>query len=188
MRAFIALEIPQEVKDYLQVLIKNMSSKTEGVKWIKNEGLHVTLKFFEEIEEEKAKTMWNTLVYLESKYSPIEVTISSIGAFPDKKRARVIVIMFQKGVDIIKSIFNDIEGSLFTLGIEKEARQFTPHVTLGRRRIPAPLLERDIEGFEEKNFVLQKLMLFKSTLTGGGAIYTPQWEIIIGGSHGKRGQ
>jgi 2'-5' RNA ligase len=187
MRAFLAIEISDDIKQYLKTIIKSMAGKVDGVKWVNEEGQHITLKFFGEIEEARAWKIKEAVSMLEKKYSPFVTTTKRLSAFPDKKRARVIVVTLEKGVDNIKMIFNDIEEHLSTLGIEKERRELSPHITLGRRKIPAPLLDRDIIEMEEKTFIIEKLVLFKSTLTKEGAIYTPVWEIKLGGKNGERG-
>ena len=177
MRAFLAFEISAPVKEYLQGVSRIMASKATGVKWVKSNGQHITLKFFGEIEESMAKIIQEKLTGLESKYGPFVATIKEIDAFPTKRRARVIIVSLEKGVDIAKAIFHDIEDALLTLGIEVEKRDFTPHITLGRKKEPTPLLERDIPGLDEMSFFIDRLVLFRSTLTSQGAIYSPVWEI-----------
>lgn len=181
MRAFLAFEISAPVKEYLQGVIRGMASRITGVKWVKSGGQHITLKFFSEIEETMANNMKERLARIENMYGPFEATIKGVDAFPNKRRARVIVVTMEKGVDIAKAIFHDIEDALLTLGIEKEKRDFTPHITLGRRKEPAPLLERDITGLDEMSFIIDQLVLFRSTLTPQGAIYAPVWEIGLRG-------
>jgi 2'-5' RNA ligase len=185
MRAFLAIEISDDIKQYLKTIIKSMAMHVDGIKWVKEAGQHITLKFFGEIEEARAWKIKEAVSMLEKKYSPFVATTKGLSAFPDKKRARVIVVTLEKGVDNIKMIFNDIEHGLSMLGIEKEKRELTPHITLGRRKIPAPLLDRDIIEMEEKTFIIDRLVLFKSTLTKEGPIYTPVWEIKLGGEEGE---
>ena len=61
MRVFLALELPGTIKEYLLTVTKTMSQKVSGVKWVKAEGLHVTLKFFGEIEEKKVQEIGEAL-------------------------------------------------------------------------------------------------------------------------------
>jgi 2'-5' RNA ligase len=177
MRAFLAFEIADPVKEYLKEIISGMAPKVSGVKWVKSDGQHITIKFFGEITETMATLMRQKLSGLENTVEPFEAAIKAVDAFPSKRRARVIVVTLEKGVDIAKAIFHDIEDTLSTIGIEKEIRDFTPHITLGRRREQAPLPERDIQGLNELRFIIDRLVLFKSTLTSQGAIYTKVWEI-----------
>ena len=144
MRAFLAFPIPAEVKQYLKSITSRMAPRVEGVKWVGEEGQHITLKFFGEIDEGLAREMETGLSPIGPTYGPFLASLQRIDAFPGRKRARVIVVTLSKGVDNIGMIFHDIEDNLSTLGIEREKRDLVPHITLGRRRVPAPLLDRDI--------------------------------------------
>lgn len=177
MRVFLALEISPSVKEYLQGIIKIMASRITGVRWVKSEGQHITLKFFGELDEAMVENIRTRLLSIEDKFEPFEATIKGIDAFPNKRRARVIVVTLEKGVDIAKAIFNDIEVALLPLGFEGEKRDYTPHITLGRRKEQSPILERDIPDLNGMGFIVDRLVMFRSTLTPQGAIYSPLWEI-----------
>jgi 2'-5' RNA ligase len=185
MRAFLAFEVQASVKRHLQDVAKGMAARITGVKWVSEEGQHVTLKFFGEIGEDMAASIKASLARLEQRHRPFDVTIGGVDAFPSKRRARVIVVTLEKGVDKIKTIFNDIEDGLSTIGVEREKRELAPHITLGRRRTPAPLLEREIIAPEPMGFTVDKLVLFSSTLTPQGAVYAPVWGIPFTGGMGQ---
>jgi len=177
LRVFLALEISPSVKEYLQGIIKIMASRITGVRWVKSEGQHITLKFFGELDEAIVENIRTRLLSIDDKFEPFEATIKGIDAFPNKRRARVIVVTLEKGVDIAKAIFNDIEVALLPLGFEGEKRDYTPHITLGRRKEQSPILERDIPDLNGMGFIVDRLVMFRSTLTPQGAIYSPLWEI-----------
>jgi len=177
LRVFLALEISPTVKEYLQGIIKIMASRITGVRWVKSEGQHITLKFFGELDEAMVENIRTRLLSIEDKFEPFETTIKGIDAFPNKRRARVIVVTLEKGVDIAKAIFNDIEVALLPLGFEGEKRDYTPHITLGRKKEQSPILERDIPDLNGMRFIVDRLVMFRSTLTPQGAIYSPLWEI-----------
>jgi 2'-5' RNA ligase len=179
VRAFLAFEISDSVKECLQGVIADMAPRVPGVKWVKRDGQHITLKFFGDLEEAMAKGIKERLSDIESKFESFEATIRAVDAFPSKRRVRVIVVTLEKGVDIAKTIFHDIEDALSALGIEKEKRDFVPHITLGRKKEQTPLLERDIPALNGMSFIIDRLVLFKSTLTPQGAIYTKVWEIRL---------
>jgi len=181
MRAFIAFEIPGFVKTYLSRTIVAMSSKTDNVKWVRDEGLHITIKFLGEIDEALGGKIRDELLYLGKRYKPFTMGLDRIDAFPDRKRARVIVVRLKNEVDIISNIFKDIEDNLKKFGFESEKRAFTPHITLGRRKAPLPLLEKAIIKLDKMDFTIDSVVMFKSTLTAKGAIYDPIWKIILGG-------
>jgi 2'-5' RNA ligase len=183
MRAFIAFEVPMDIKEYLMALSGQMAARVPGVKWVRKEGIHITMKFFGEIDKKEVPAMYEALSCIAGKYPAFEADIVAIDAFPDKLRARVIIVRLEKGIDNLKSIFNDIESTLHGLGIEKESRPFTPHLTLGRRKTPGPLLERETPLLETRRFALSTLTFFESTLMREGPVYTPLWQIKLGGTH-----
>jgi 2'-5' RNA ligase len=106
--------------------------------------------------------------------------LKSIDAFPDQGRPRVIVATIDEGVDIIRSIYHDIENRLTVQGYDREKRGFTPHITFGRVKTPAPLLARDIVSLECPRFAIERIVLFKSILGREGAVYEPLFEIKLG--------
>lgn len=177
MRVFLALEIPGEIKAYLGVVKDQMAARIRNIKWVNEGGQHITLKFFGEQEEKRVSEIGDALSGIEKSYDPIAVALKNIEAFPDRKRARVIVMALEKGVDNIRMIFHDIEDRLSGLGIEKEKRSFKPHITLGRMKIPGPLLDRDIVAVDMKGFTVSKMVLFQSILQPAGAIYIPVREL-----------
>ena len=179
MRVFLALELPGAVKEYLLMVTKTMSQRIQGVKWVKAEGLHVTLKFFGETGEKKVQEIGEALQGISQQHMAMRVQLKEIDAFPNLIRPRVIVVTFQEGVDNMKAIFHDIESRLLAVGIEKEKRGFTPHSTIGRVKDAAPLLKRNILPLEEKRFLLDNLVLYQSTLTREGALYAPLKEIKL---------
>ena len=179
MRVFLALELPGTVKEYLSAVTKTMSQRLSGVKWVKVEGLHVTLRFFGEIEEKKAQEIGEMLQGINKQHTAMPAQLKEITAFPNLMRPRVIVVTFQEWVDNVKAIFHDIESRLLAVGIQKEARGFAPHVTIGRVKNAAPLLKREIIPLEEKRFLLDNLVLYQSTLTREGALYSQLKEIKL---------
>jgi RNA 2',3'-cyclic 3'-phosphodiesterase len=181
MRAFLALEIPSEVKSYLEAVVSGMAARVKGVRWVKRNGLHITLKFLGEIEEETAIRIKDALSRVGTVYTPFGTSIKEIDAFPNRRRARVVVTTLGEGVDTIKSIFGDAEKGLSKLNFEAEERPYTPHITLGRAKAPAPLPDKDVAPLEARRFSVDRVVLFRSTLAKEGAIYTPVWDIKLGG-------
>ena len=93
----------------------------------------------------------------------------------------MVVVKLGKGEGQMKALFREVEERLGGFDFQREAREFTAHVTLGRMRTPAPFPNGDVPAVEEMEFPVEALVLFKSTLTPAGALYTPIWEIKLGG-------
>ncbi len=175
MRSFLAFEIPADIKRYLSEVSSEMSKTVRGARWVKPEGQHITIKFFGEITDTKAKEIKDMLASC-GPYSPIGTSLKDIDAFPGRRRPRVIVATMEEGVDIIRSIYHDIEDRLTVLGFDREKRDFTPHITFGRIKVPAPLLERDIANLEKRRFTIDNIVLYKSILAREGATYVPLFQ------------
>lgn len=184
MRAFLALEIPQDIVSYVKGVSDRLAKRSEGVRWVKSEGIHITVKFLGETEDSVARRMEEVLAPIGSDYDPIEARLGQLGAFPSMRSARVIVVRLARGVEEIQAVFSDVEERLAVIDVEKETRGLVPHITLGRRREPRPFPDSgDLMPVEARDFTIEDLVLFKSTLTPAGAIYEPIWKIKLGGKN-----
>jgi RNA 2',3'-cyclic 3'-phosphodiesterase len=181
MRAFFAIEVSDDVKKYLTAVVTTAAKHVDGVRWVNEAGRHITLEFLGEIDEEMAGKFKESTAYIGAKYAPFTGTIKEIDAFPDKRRARVLVITLENGVDNITNIYKEIEETCQVLGFEKENRPYTPHVTLGRRKVPGPIPDKALVKLERMSFNVHSVVLFKSTLRPEGALYTPVWDIQLKG-------
>jgi 2'-5' RNA ligase len=183
MRSFLALEVSTPVVDYLREVIERLSKRAREVKWVKRDGIHITLKFLGEIEEPVAGKIHDALAPIGSRFTPFVVSLNEIDAFPSRRKARVVIARLDKGTDEMKRIFEEVEEGLTGFDFEREIREYTPHITLGRMRTPAAFPDGDLPPLERMEFPLDGLVLFKSTLTPAGAIYSPIWKIKLGGDN-----
>jgi 2'-5' RNA ligase len=181
VRGFIALEVPGPVAEYLLGVIERLAKMARGVKWVKKEGIHITMKFLGEIDEETAAALHDALAPIGSQFGRFMVSLRELDAFPSRRRARVVVVKLGKGVEEAKALFGDVEARLAGFAFKKEDREFTPHITLGRIKIPAPFPNGDAPAIERMEFGIDQVVLYKSTLTPGGAVYSPIWKIKLGG-------
>ncbi len=178
MRSFLAFEIPPKVKAYLSQVSEAMAKSVPGVRWVRPEGQHITIRVFGEISDARAREI--TEVLGAAGPSPgVETTLNRIDAFPDRRRPRVIVATIDEGVDIIRSIYHDIETRLTALGYEREKRGFHPHITFGRMKCPR-LFWRETPPLECPRFAIERIILYKSILGREGATYEPLFEKELG--------
>jgi 2'-5' RNA ligase len=181
MRAFLALTIPADIVAYLKEVTGRLEKRTEGVRWVRDEGIHITVKFLGEIEESMAEVMRSALTPVGAAFEPFRARLGGLDAFPTRRSARVIVVRLKEGIEPSQAIFEEVEERLAALDVEREKRRLVPHITLGRRRIPKPFPNGDPMPIEEREFLIEQLVLYKSTLTPSGAIYAPVWKIKLGG-------
>ena len=179
MRTFIAIDLPKGIKDYLAGLQAELKSSGADVKWVKPENIHLTLKFLGNINDKKLDAVKRVLQDTAKNKSPFLIHISSIGAFPKMNFPRVIWVGIDKGDSETKQIAKELEEKIQKLGIPKEKRAFSSHITIGRIRSPLnreKLIQRLSNlignlGGENLKFLAGKITLFKSTLTPQGPVY-----------------
>ena len=179
MRTFIAIELPKEIKDYLGRLQEQLRSSGADVKWVEPQNIHLTLKFLGEIDDKKLAKITQIVEDIAKKKNSFYMHLASIGAFPKINFPRVIWVGIDKGDSETKEITKELDQDLKKIGIPKEDRPFSSHITIGRtksglnrERLVMNLNNLGIDfGKETQEFLVTKITLFKSTLTPKGPIY-----------------
>ena len=183
MRAFIAIELPQDIRKGLREIQEELKKTDADVKWVKPENVHLTLKFLGNVADEKIKKIKSLLEEISSGYSKFEASVFKIGAFPKLEYPRVIWVGIDKGCNLLEEIAVRIEDECEHIGFAKEKRAFSAHLTLGRVRTgknKIALKEKLLSAaVPQQSFIVDKIILFQSTLTPKGPIYTPLHSSIL---------
>ncbi|MDD5680433.1 MAG: RNA 2',3'-cyclic phosphodiesterase [Candidatus Omnitrophica bacterium] len=176
IRCFIAIELSQEIKNALSEIQAELKKSVGDVKWVRPENIHLTLKFLGHISPDTVEEVKTALTQIAAKTKPFRIRLSSPGAFPKPERPRVVWIGIDEGNTESVLLANLIEEKLAHLNIEKEEREFHPHLTLGRIDF---LKDKDSlkNAFASLKVTpagmsASEITLFQSTLTRGGAVYT----------------
>ena len=185
MRAFIALELSEEIKKELSRLQEELKKTGADVKWAKPENIHLTLKFLGNVEENKIAQIKEILDGISSQNKPFEISLFKLGAFPSLNYPRVIWVGIDKGCAETEKIAALAEEKLENMGFGKEKRPFSAHLTLGRVRSGRNKagLKEIISSLEvkPKSCAIEGITLFQSTLTPRGSIYTPLHAAVFKG-------
>jgi 2'-5' RNA ligase len=179
MRTFIAIELPENIKNSLAKLQEELKATGADVKWVQPQNIHLTLKFLGERDDKKVKRISEILDEVAKVHTAFQIQINALGAFPNLNSPRVIWVGIDQGDVETKNIFKDLEDLICKVGIPKEDRAFSSHITIGRTRSPAgrekltqaiTILGEEI-GKVNLTFTAGSITLFKSTLTPKGPIY-----------------
>jgi 2'-5' RNA ligase len=176
-RAFIALELTPEIQKQLGQTQTELDKSSADVKWVKSEGIHLTLKFLGNVSLELAEEIKKIIDNLAKENQHFELQLANLGAFPKIEYPRVIWVGIEKGKEQTLNLAQSLEERLIKLGFAKEKRPFKPHLTLGRVRSARnrnqlkELLRSTI--FKPATMSADTIVLFQSTLTPQGAIYQP---------------
>ena len=130
MRLFLALDIPDAIRDRIARFVEGVSGFAPDARWAKPESLHVTLKFIGEQPDSAVEQIKQALSTIESS-SP-EIHFRGYGFFPTAKSARVFWIGMEASAQLA-TLATAIDVEMAKLGIPKEDRAFSPHLTLARR-------------------------------------------------------
>lgn len=174
MRAFIAIELPEELRAELarqQVALRAASS---DARWTRPEGIHLTLKFLGEISEAQVGQVAQALEAL-GEFPPFPVEVAGFGFFPEARRPRVFWVGVKAGA-ALGELAQRFEAALEKLGFARERRVFSPHLTLARFQAarPQPALADWLEsrqGFSFGRFQVSEFFLYESKLSPQGAQY-----------------
>jgi len=177
MRSFIAIEIPDKIKkELIEAQSRLKSSGVEG-SWPRPEGIHLTLKFLGDVLQTMIPEIMDGIRQSAAGIAPFRLDVGGIGAFPGPKNARVAWIGLAGDTETLKRLQVAIEDAMARLGMEREERAFTPHLTLGRIKY---IRSRDrwLKALEEMRdiklpgFDVTSISLMKSELKPSGAVYT----------------
>ena len=189
MRLFVALDLPDEVRQSLSDLIAKLKPKSHGVRWVESRNLHVTLKFIGHVENEKLGSIRDALSGIHSSQL-VELTFRGMGFFPNERHPRVAWCGVHASPNLA-SLAADIDRSVVPLGVDAETRPFAPHLTLARFKSDEGVadLVRAAEGMESTEFgsaTETEFHLYESLLKPAGAQYNRLASfLIVSGSAAK---
>jgi len=189
-RLFIALDLPQAIRQAVAELQERLREVENhkglhanwNITWTRQEGMHLTLKFLGEVEGKKVPGIQAVLTEVGRVFRPITIQIKGLGAFPSSRAPRVVWLGIEESKGELDRLQKRLDELLAPLGFLPEAREFHPHLTLGRVKSPNG---RDslVKALEDQKTVrlgewrLEELDLMQSTLQHGGAIYSKVWSI-----------
>ncbi len=195
VRSFVAIECPEAIKQAM-VKIQDEIRKgggprgghgdaSAGISWTRTGGFHLTLKFFGDLPQSRVSEVGEAIGAVAGAFRPFEVFLEGAGVFPHPKAPRVLWVGIRSGGDELSRLQTAIEERLEALGFGRETRPFRPHLTLGRIRQGGGRGGRSSPGkvfaeWSERNretrfgtFSVREVVLMKSDLQPGGAVYTP---------------
>lgn len=187
MRLFVALDIDEEIRTRVADFVEQVRTFAPDVRWVNVESLHVTLKFIGETPDDSVKSVEQVLAEIES--IPLQMKFGGAGFFPTAKAARVFWVGIQADQEL-GELAKKIEHGLAGVGIPKEQRAFSAHLTLARaaggsgapafRRGDKPnrqfaLLQEHLQTVPAPEFgtmTAREFFLYRSQLSNKGSRYT----------------
>jgi 2'-5' RNA ligase len=170
VRCFVAVDLPEGMREEVGRLQQQIA--LEGLRLVRPELVHITLKFLGEIPEGMIEPISQALGTVKER--PFQAGVKGMGAFPGRS-IRVVWLGLEGDFE---SLQQKVEAALRPLGLRRDKRGFSPHVTIARVGRPSPDLSRrlapvisSLAGVDLGSFRVERFLLKKSTLTPGGPIY-----------------
>ena len=166
-RLFTGLEIPESQKQYLS----GLRGSLYGARWIDPENYHITLRFIGDIERRLARNIENALAGIYR--DPLNITLNDLGIFGGEKPHAIIASV--KPTRALLELQYEHERTMRELGLPKDPRKFTPHVTLARLRgtsvgeVAEYLSSR--QAFHVQSFTVSSFALYSAKPSTGGGPY-----------------
>jgi RNA 2',3'-cyclic 3'-phosphodiesterase len=180
LRAFIAVELPLEIRQTVCTATSKMRNKIGAlVRWVPMENMHLTLKFLGDVSPSNVEMLSGMLRAETDLFDCFDLRLNGIGSFPSLKRPRVLYIGIQAPA-VLESLQRGIESASRRVGYESEERGFSPHLTIGRVKQNITATEQQVirRALEETKIDslgtarVNSVELFKSDLRPTGSVYT----------------
>lgn len=168
-RTFLAADVDDAVLDGAASVVSALPLRC---RWVKREVMHATVRFLGDVDDERlAKLVALVPGLVPGRTDAPRVRVSRVDAFPDLRRARVLVLPLEDE-GALAAAHDELEDHLVALGFEREKRGYRAHLTLARFREPADV-RKSIAGvhpsFEGR---VPSLTLYASVLGKEGPTYT----------------
>ena len=178
VRSFLAFELPEEIKGIIAGVSSDLKKSALNLRWLKVSNIHLTIIFMGNMDPLVLEQMAQPISDVCLDHGPFDITLKGMGVFSNRRNPRVLWVGLGGHMERLAHFRDTLQNSLTPFGIKKEKRPFNPHLTLGRfRKGPKPGSRLDDLLTEYENLTSpvcprRELILFKSDLKPGGAVYT----------------
>ncbi|MDQ3854781.1 MAG: RNA 2',3'-cyclic phosphodiesterase [Chloroflexota bacterium] len=179
-RLFLAVDLPEDVRRALERVQTRYPDLRRELRWVRGEGLHITLQFLGDVGAEQKAELLAELARL-PPVEPFTLECSGVDTFGRVDRARVLWAGIRGDVGLLARLHAQVERATLAAGFAPEDREFRPHVTLARVREPARspglagALTSLLAAYRGHSFgavEVDGFTLYSSELTPRGALYT----------------
>lgn len=173
IRLFVGIGLPEDIRARLAGLCGGVP----GARWVAPENLHLTLRFIGEVPEGEAEDIHHALVGVRTRR--FDMNLSGMGHFETGSEVRALWVRVEKSSELM-ALQARIESALVRIGVEREERRFTPHITLCRlkdtplQRVSTFLAHNNM--FRAGPVPVDSFSLFSSYRRADGPIYQEEAE------------
>lgn len=184
LSAVAATEITSVVDE---VRAQGLPPGARDVRWVRLDGLHLTLRFLGPTPEDRIDPTWQAVTRAATATAPIDAELAGAGTFPPGGRPRTLWVGVATGMEALAGLARLVHAELETAGWPPDDRPFRAHLTLARSdgvavgRLVADRLVAAMDG-RRIPMRIDRLALFESVTGGGPARYVPVGETGLVGA------
>jgi RNA 2',3'-cyclic 3'-phosphodiesterase len=182
MRLFAALPVPEPARSDVSRLLQRLRGGDWPVRWVHEDNVHLTLKFFGEVPPDRLDVIAEALQFAVPGTGPLDLSLAEPGVFPNLRRPRVVWL----GVSApaaLELLQDRLERRAEAIGFPPEGAPYHPHLTLGRvregHRLPEGALEQLHAGYQPLSFLVEQLVLYESIAGRGAPTYAPRLSLEL---------
>ena len=135
IRAFLAVSLDPSIQQTLTQIQNEFKTLGCDVKWVKPHNIHLTLKFFGDIEKKQLNDIIDAVTDVLQGTSIMTASLSTLGTFPNLRSPKVVWVGLNDPENKIFSLVQVLEKEFFNLGFPKENRAFSAHIKIGRAHV-----------------------------------------------------
>lgn len=189
IRSFIAIPLTGEVQRAARKIARELRSENDGMKWVPDDNLHLTLKFLGDVVDRDVPQVCNVIRECCQGTPQFEIEVEGTGGFPSDQRPRVVWAGITSGGESLVELVTRLEAGLAKLGFKPEPRDYRPHLTLGRvrsgSRAAAPEVVNKVVRFKHRRLgtmLVDQIRLYASYLDKEGPSYHVMDTVGLGGA------
>ena len=185
IRAFVAVPVEDGVVRRRLAGARSLLPELRGVRWVPEGQLHFTLKFLGDLEESRLGAARRAAAAA-APAAPraFRLALEGLGAFPPTGSARVVWAGCGAGAAALASLAASVEDAFLAAGFPREARPFSPHLTLARVKDPGSgrRLKQVLPSVPREPFgtvVVGSVVLYRSDLSPAGPEYSELLRVAL---------
>lgn len=189
-RTFIALEMNIALQRHLEGIGRQVAQALPGVRWLDPAGIHLTLAFLGELDDEQLSEAMNASATIAQQVKAFSYRLSRLGIFGSPRQPRIIWMGIEEPSGSLVRLHRVLNQELERRGFEIDRRPFSPHLTLARVKSPLTpgeqqelqrLLAGEQRGIASStDYPASLIHVMKSELSRSGAYYSSLREYRLG--------
>jgi 2'-5' RNA ligase len=184
LRLFVAVELPGAWLEALGTAQRTLADvletpRTPRLRWVRPEGIHLTLKFLGNFPTVKLAELQGLLGEAVSEPPEVTLSLGEPGFFTGPGGlVRVLWVGLRGDMPGLEALASTIDTACSPMGVPGERRRFAPHLTLARVPDETSLSAQDVreamghlETLKAPPLTVSHVSLMRSHLGPGGSRY-----------------